>query len=172
MKFNKPAPQGEKSDKFLKIKDGETVKCVCLGEIYEYFIRWENGKSIIVSPGSLGAKVRYRVNVAIQDGHGFKAKILEFGRTIYDQLEMLNSTYGDITQLKIAIARKGEKLDTVYMVMPLPNEPLAPPILAKLKTLDLNVLDTASKKNAEKDAFDGSPFPEETFTENPEELPF
>lgn len=160
MKFTAHAKQdGPKGDKFLKVKDGESVKCVFRGEIFEYFVKWENGKSIIVGPNE--GKVRFRVNVAVPEGSAFKMKIFEFGRPVYDQLEMLNKNYGDVTKIKITIARKGEKLETTYMLMPLVHEPLAPPVMAKIEAIPLNNLGGNKKEEPKVDAFSDVPFPSE-----------
>ncbi len=146
MKFTSHQSQVQ-SDKFLKIKDGEVVKGVFRGEIFEYFVKWENGKGIVVGPNG-GGKIRFRVNIVIPDGATFKCKVFEFGMPVYDQMEMLNKAYGDLTKIKVAIARKGLALDTTYMLMPLVQEPLAPQVLAKIEAIPLNILDTQKKEEA------------------------
>lgn len=174
MKFQK-LEQHAGTDKFLKIKDGETVKVVFCGEIHEYYVKWDNGKSQIVGSGE-GGKIRFRVNVAVPEGAAIKMKIFEFGVPVYEQMGLLNKTYGDITKLKIAIIRRGEKLSTTYILLPLLNEPLAPPVLAKIESLDLHFLNAQKKSNEPAtDAFQDVPMPDpDSFVEEMDEpeIPF
>jgi hypothetical protein len=172
MKFRTlPESEGGGSDKFLKIKPNDNVKIVLRGEIYEYFVKWEGGKSIVVKENQ-GGKLRFRVNALLfdQEQKKFVAKIWEFGQAVYRQLADVNEEY-DLETTKIKVSRKGEGKETEYNVLPLLKEPLSDQVLKMINETPLNVLEKQGSKGATHDEseFLGEPPPE---FDDGEKLPF
>ncbi len=121
MKFHKleqSSGSGEGSKTFLTIKDGESVNAVFRGEIHEFYTKWIEGKSQLVGADDPEGKLRFRVNAIVKEGSQFVAKIWEFGRPVYDQLSEINAEY-PLETIKVKVSRRGVKLETTYMILPL-----------------------------------------------------
>lgn len=166
-----PENEGGGSDKFLKIKNGESIKVILRGEIYEYFVKWENGKSVVVAENQ-GGKLRFRINALLfdQEQKKFVAKIWEFGQAVYKQLASINEEYA-LEETKIKITRKGEGKETEYSILPLLKEPLSEQVMKMIEATELNILNKqGSPVNKSEDAseFFGPP-PE---MDDGEKLPF
>lgn len=140
MKFNKrevsSGGTSEGGNLFLKIKDGDKVNGVCMGEIYEFRTLWDNGKSTVVTEGG---KPRFRVNFIVYEDGKFVAKIWEFGVKVYNQLADLHDVYPlDVT--KVRISRTGSTKDnTSYQVLPLVSDKdkLTPAKLKEIEAVEL-----------------------------------
>lgn len=124
---------GHGSDKFLKLKDGESKEGVFRGEPFEYRVKW-NGS--IYAPDPAGS-FRYKLNFIVWDVDHFKALIWEFGQTIYDTLSEINVNM-PLENTKIKITRKGSGTDTTYIIIPL--GPVAKKGLELIAAVDLNIL--------------------------------
>jgi hypothetical protein len=135
---------GASSDKFLKLKDGESIIGVFRGEVYEFYQIWENGKSKVVDKGIQGAKSRFRLNFIDKD---LKAKVFEFGLTIYNQLADIADDY-NLEQTALKISRRGAGTDTVYMLIPAKEQPSAA-MMAKIQAVPLNILEHKDAKPSE-----------------------
>ena len=124
---------------YLRLKDGEAVNIIPRGEIHEFYsVFGARGEVTATTPG---AKLRFKMNVVVNEAGTLKAKILEFGMTIYDQLAEINKVC-DVTKTKIRMSRKGSgKSDTMYMLLPVVNEPISPKVLATIEAIPLNILD-------------------------------
>lgn len=147
MKFNKnhkvPAV---KSDKFLKFEDGETKHVVLAGEIFEFYMKWVNGKSVPSNPQDPDAKVRFKVNAIVSEEGKLIPKIWEFPLTVYNQLADINSEY-PLEETKLKVTRQGTGTDTVYHILPLLKEKVP----ASIKSIELNVLGNSKPKNPKHD---------------------
>ena len=143
---------------YLRLKDGEAVNIIPRGEIHEFYsVFGVRGEAQENTPG---AKLRFKMNVVINESGTLKAKLLEFGMTVYEQLSEINKVYGDVTKIKIRFSRKGStKSDTVYMLFPLPNEPISPAIMKTIEGLKLNPLGPLGEKKPQSppDSFDSFP---------------
>lgn len=114
------APEGSKN--FLKIKDGESVRGVFVGEFYHFYQKWMNGKSIICEEGDADGKVRFRCNfVTADERNELTAKIWEFPYSVYEQLKGINDDY-ELDKTKVKVTRSGTGTDTTYQVIPLAAE--------------------------------------------------
>ncbi len=160
---------------YLRLKDGEAVNIIPRGEIHEFYSVF--GTRGEVTSSTPGAKLRFKMNVIVNESGTLKAKILEFGMTIYDQLAEINKVC-DVTKTKIRLSRKGSgKSDTMYMLLPVVNEPISAKVMATIEAIPLNILD--GKKPAPK-SFDADGFPPDFggFGDSPtdesasDELPF
>lgn len=160
MKFEKrEIPEG-KGGLFLKFKDGESKVGVFRGEIYEFFQVWEGGKSLVVSSDHPGAKSRFRLNFVTKEEGEMKARIFEFGLTVYNMLAEISEDY-DLEQTAVKITRRGVGTDTTYMIMPAKQQPSAAQ-LKSIQAMDLAVLehkDGPKPPAAESEAQDDSELP-------------
>ncbi len=166
---------------YLRLKDGEAVNIIPRGEIYEFYSVF--GTRGEVTSSTPGAKLRFKMNVIVNESGTLKAKILEFGMTIYDQLAEINKVC-DVTKTKIRLSRKGSgKSDTMYMLLPVVNEPISAKVMATIEAIPLHVLNQARAKQGPSDVqaeskigWDAGGFPPD-FGDPPEEtdasdLPF
>ena len=122
MKFTKEPKTGEAgAGDFLKLKDGEFISGVFRGEPHEFYSKYNanNNTSFLVDENSPGARFRFRVNFVTRDKEtkDFKCLIWEQGATVYNLLKELNEEYG-LEKTVVKIKRKGEKLDTEYLIIP------------------------------------------------------
>lgn len=146
MKFQryetKPRAEGVKNTSYLKIAEGQPVIAVLRGELHTFFKRWHEGKSEVVVEGTPGGKRKFSVNAVIYENGGFVAKVWEFSGPVYDQLYEINEEY-PLSQIKIKITRKGQKLDTEYKILPLlkDEDKLTTEILNAINAVPLNILD-------------------------------
>lgn len=123
MKFTKrEIISGEASGRFIRLKDGESKVGVFRGEVFEFFQKWENGRSQVVDAGTPEAKSRFRLNFVTKEDGELKAKVFEFGLTIYNQLADLAEDY-DLEQTAVKISRRGTGTDTVYTIFPAKDQP-------------------------------------------------
>lgn len=145
MKFQKRDIQSGdgKNDKFLKLKDGESKNIILRGEVYEFWMKWVNGKSVTVQKQDPEAKSRFKINALIYEEGRFKATIWEFPVTVYNQLADVAAEY-PLERTKIKLSRQGTGTDTVYHILPLVSEKdkLSPQVLAQIEAVSLNILDT------------------------------
>lgn len=160
MKFTK-RDQGAAagSDKYLKLKDGESINGIFRGEIFEHFVKWEAGKSIDVGPDDPGAKIRFKLNFVTMIDGAFKAKIWDFPQAVYNQLGDLHEEY-PLETTKLKISRRGTGTDTVYSILPLLKEPIPPSIMKQIEAVPLNMLDTKPQVKKWDAGLDDVPMPE------------
>lgn len=154
--------QSSGSKNYVKLKDGESVRGVFIGDMFTFHIKWINGKSVESDNKDPDAKTRFKCNFAMVDDQGqLTAKVWEFAYSVFEQLKAINSEY-PLETTKVKISRMGTGTDTTYQILPLvsPKDLLTKPQLDAINALPLNPLD---KKAAgkEKPPFDPS-----------EELPF
>lgn len=149
---------------FLKIADGESVSGVFVGDIYEFYTKWVNGKSLVTNAEDPDGKIRFRCNFITAE-HTSAApvvKIWEFPLMIYNQLKEINEEY-PLEETKVKVTRKGLGTNTEYTIMPLVGgkNSLKPEQVAILKQIPLLKL--------EKKASGGLPPPSgDTSENNPE----
>lgn len=140
MKFDEPK-QETSGGLFIKLKDGDSVSGVIAGEELVKYKKWENGKTTECDPEDERASFRFIVNMIVNENGGYKAKLLEQGRKVYDQLRELHESGYDLERTTIKITRKGSGLnDTTYTVLPVPNGTLNDKQLESLKEVKLNEL--------------------------------
>lgn len=146
---------------YLKLKDGESKIGVFRGEPYEFRIKWENNKSVVVEETDPNNFNRFKLNFITQENGVFVAKVWEFGLTVYDQLSEINTEY-PLERTKVKVSRKGTGTDTTYNILPMLKEPIPPTTLAQIESVQLNMLDKAHSK----------PKTEETPWPSSDEIPF
>lgn len=125
---------------FIKLKDGEDVRGICRGDIFEQWVIWENRVKTVVEEGTPGAKFNFKVNFIVKEGTSYVAKILEGGAQIYKQLAALSKEW-ELEETVIVIRRDGVELNTEYTVMPAPpKQQVTKEALEFIKEIDLNDL--------------------------------
>lgn len=148
MKFTKrdlkKGSGGGASALFLKFEDGETKTGVCRGEIYEFYQKWDGGRSHLVSPTDPEGKSRFRVNLVVQDGGKFIPMIFEFGLTVYNQLADIHEECS-LPETKIKITRRGKGMETEWSILPVMKEPLSEKQLKEIAAVPLNILEHNSR---------------------------
>lgn len=142
MKF-RDLPENNGSKNFIKLKDQEAIEGICMGDLHEFSIIWENGKSRVVPEGTPKSSFRFRVNFIVKEGTTYVAKVLEQSATVYRQLAELDAEYG-LDTIVVKIKRNGTGTDTAYTIMPMVKKPLTKEVLDHLKTIPLNDLSTDS----------------------------
>lgn len=134
---------GEASNRFLKIQDGEKVDLVLAGDMHSFFQKGFGLTSEIVGPDE-GGKERYRHNVIVKDGASYIAKIWEFGPKIYDEISALEVAGWDLDKTQLTLSRKGSKKeDTKYTLTPSPK-PIPAATLKELGKVELHSLEHRS----------------------------
>jgi hypothetical protein len=124
---------------FLKFKDGDSKVGILRGEIYEFFQYWDNGKSHVVDADHPQGKSRFRLNFVTKEDGELKAKIFEFGLTVYNQLADISDDY-EIDKTAVKITRRGTGTDTVYMIIPSKEQPNAQQLKA-IEAVPLNIVE-------------------------------
>lgn len=145
MNFRKDIPEGGGGSKnFLKLKDKESVVGIFMGELHEFSVTWEGGKSSIVPEGTPNSKFRFRVNVVIKEGAVYVPKIFEQGLMVYKSLAELHEEY-NLQSIAVKITRNGTGTDTTYSLLPLLKQAPTKETLAHLKTIELLPLVSTNK---------------------------
>lgn len=162
------APEGA-SKNFLKLKDGESVKGVFIGEIHTFHTKWINGKSVTTDNKDPDGKVRFRNNIVMIDPqtNELLVKIWEFPWSVFKLIKDINSEY-PLETIKIKITRDGTGMDTTYSVLPLvgPKDFLSKEKIEAINNLPLHQLEKkASKNQAPSDS-------QELYDSSGSELPF
>lgn len=139
MKFDEPIK--EQGGVFVQLKGGDSVVGIVTGDEVICYKKWVDGKSIECAPDDDGARFRFSVNMLVEEGGKWKAKILEQGVGIYEDLRTLSEAGYDLERTKIRISREGSGFnDTKYTVLPAPNGTLSDGQLEELSGIELNAL--------------------------------
>lgn len=152
MSWSKIDNAKEASGLFIKLKSGDSIDGVFVGEPYCYYqVFGEKAEHIDSVPGS---SFRFKINVAVAQNGGFTMKILNGGLRMAKSIRKLTSKVG-FEQL-FQIEREGSgKDDTVYHIIPLGKlTPQQVEMVKKLKKLDLASQPTSSTPSFEPPPFD------------------
>jgi len=146
MKFTKRTQPGQgQPTNYLKLKNGESKTGVLQGEIHEFFVKWLEGKSKVVTKDTPEAKSRFKINfISHDDNKQLKAFVWEFGIIIYNKLAAISEDF-DLSKTTIKIKREGTGTDTEYHIVPL--GPVSN--LDAVKAVELNILDTKKPQKGE-----------------------
>lgn len=150
MKFKRDLPESGGKN-YLKLKSGESITGIFMGEPYEFYSLWEQGKPREVPAGTPGAGFRFRINFVVKEGGVYVPKIFEQGVTVYKQLDEINTEYPLETTV-IKISRSGSSIsDTTYSLLPLLNKPIDAQTMAHLRTIELHDLGTKKSDYRQED---------------------
>lgn len=150
-----PTKGDGKVGRWLHLKDGESAKGVFRGEAYEFFIKWDGGKSSEVTSGTPGASSRFRLNFVTKIEGKYTAVTWEFGITVYNQLADLNELYPLETSVVVVSRQGATKDDTRYTILPVPGAQLHGEQLKQIESVELNILQGKPKELAD-DQWDNS----------------
>lgn len=126
MKFK---PRQTDSRAYVKLKDGESITGIFVGEPFTYRQHWSEGKAQpckgegcdSCASGSKGS-FRFRINLIVKEGENYIAKILEQGARFYDAITSLEESGYALEDHLMKISRRGSTMnDTTYSVLPVPN---------------------------------------------------
>lgn len=137
-----PREQESKSGgRFLDIKDQDTVRGVFRGKPYEFFGKFEGGRTVQCNEDDPAAKWKFRINFIINENGAYVAKIWEKGWKVYKQLKALNKEY-PLESTFVSISRSGSEInDTVYTILPARESKVEHDVekqLAAVKLLELS----------------------------------
>lgn len=136
MKFRTDLPENGGSKNFLKLKDKESVSGIFRGELFDFFVLWENGKTKVVTEDTPDAKFRFRVNFVMKDGAVYIPKVFEQGANVYRQLAELHEEY-DLENTVVKITRNGIGTETTYSLMPLLKQTISKEAMAFIESIQL-----------------------------------
>lgn len=140
---------GVGKDDFVKLKDGDSVKGVFVGDpVHWYQIFNPGGRPTVVPQFTKGGSFRFRINLVVVENGTYVAKVFEQGKTVWDALNSLEEDY-KFENFVMKISRKGStKDDTVYSVIPAPGGELTPEQKAKIAAVKLHPLKAPSIQEA------------------------
>lgn len=141
-------PESKGNGNFLRLKDGEAVQGTFVGDPFEFYSKWENGKSHVCPEGEDGARFRFRINFVLRENGALVSKIWEQGPTVYRALKDLHQEY-NLEETIVNVKRTGSDMNnTVYTVMPAKKSQLAPEMVAQVKAVPLQDLARGLKDEA------------------------
>lgn len=138
----------EGGGRFLKLKDGEKVVGVFVGEPVTLYKKYQDKTEY--SEWAPDRNFKFKLNFLIKENGVWVAKIFEQGKTVLHSIVAVKNKYG--LECLFEISRKGSgKDDTVYHI--LFEEKLSPGAKEEIKKVKLNDLKAPSRE-AEGSEFD------------------
>lgn len=157
---------------FLKLKDGDKIRGVFMGNPDILKIHWPKGENSSLCTGKDQcalcksgdkSKFRFRINFVTKVDEVWVAKVWEQGYGIYLDLKEMHENDYPLNSTLVTLHREGEDKDTRYRIMPVKdNGGLKPANFATLAKIPLNKLTEEPTEDA------GAKQP--TFTED--DIPF
>ena len=118
-------PENENKKKgssiFIKMKSGDSVTGVLVGEPKIFYCEWVNGKPSKSEIEFQGSKRRFLSNFAVVENGTFVMKVFENSDNVYKKIAKLNAGGYELSETLLTITRDGERLDTEYSVLPSPH---------------------------------------------------
>lgn len=157
MKFKEKVSGGKN---FLRLKSGESVRGVFIGEPHEFKQHWINKKGVLCKGEGCElckegpkSKFRFRINLIINENGAYVSKIFEQGYTVYDALRSLNEEW-PLEDHLVKITRNGSGTDTSYAVVPQAQGKLSEERKKQIQDVKLHDLEglKASEPELENDA--------------------
>lgn len=158
MKFPK-LPDSVDASQFLRLKDGQSVVGVFVGDPYPFYAHWVNQKpvtcegehcNICKAGGKRG--YRFKANFVTRDPQSgvLVAKIFEGTITTLKAMESFDAEH-PLEDTLVKLSRKGAgPKDTVYILLPqLPDYKLSSEKKAQIAKVRLHVFDEAEGSGAE-----------------------
>lgn len=138
---------------FLKLKDGDKVSGVFMGDPAIFRQHWISGRSHLCTGKSEcehckagdKAKFRFRINFITKVDGVWLAKVFENGYGVYLDLKEMHESSYDLPTTLVILSRAGEKTETKYRVLPAKNNGgLTAENFKKLAAIPLNELSEKS----------------------------
>jgi hypothetical protein len=154
---NSKSGSGPSSGLFIKLKGGEKVQGVFMGDPHIFRVHWVGGRSSLCQgkescencKAGDKAKFRFRLNFLTKVDAVWQAKVFEQSYSTYLELkEMHESAYSLPTTL-VTVSRTGEGTETRYRVLPVKdNGGLKAEHFKKLALIPLNELSDKADEEA------------------------
>ncbi len=139
--------KGSASEDYIRLKDGESVEGVFVGEPYFYYGAFKDRTEY--PEWQEGLSFKFKINFVTHDNGQLVPKIVQGGRRLANAIVTVKEEYGLDNVFKIARAGSG-KDDTTYAVLFKGKIPDA--IKAKLKDVELKKLQF-KKAETEEESF-------------------
>lgn len=168
---NKGSNGGPSGGTFLKLKDGEKIQGVFMGDPHPFRQHWVGGRSYVCvgkaecehCKAGDKSKFRFRINFLTKVDGVWTAKVYENGYGMYLDLKEMHEDSYELPTTLVSLSRAGEGTETKYRVMPVrDNGGMKAADFKRLAGIPLNALsDKAEEAEApelEQDANDDLPF--------------
>ena len=133
-------PKESGSSLYVKLKGGESVTGVLLGDPRVFYVKWDAGKPTVSSEQDPDAKFRFRVNFAVKHEGKWVPKIYEGGKTIFNAAKKLKNVGYKLNETVVDLSREGTSLqDTEWSLLATPIK-LTEEDVTNLDKLQLNDL--------------------------------
>lgn len=143
MKF--PEINDDKGGKFIKMKSGERIVGLFVGDPFTFDQHWVEGKGATCAGANCafckaGEKVstRFQINFMTQEDGVWVAKIFEQGKKTMKTLSAFHAEY-DLEKTLVTVTKQGERMTTVYNLLPAKTN-LTDAELKKVSAIPLNRL--------------------------------
>ncbi len=144
----------------VKLKSGESIKGVFMGDTHEFKQHWKDGKPSLC-PGETDcekcangdkAKFRFSLNLIIKENGTYVAKVFEQGWKVFLDLKALHEGGYHLEQYLMKITRNGSTMnDTTYSIVPVPDGKLTAAQLKEVAAVKLiQLIDEPKNKDIEK----------------------
>lgn len=147
--FKTNVKSGRGNQNVIRLKDGESVQGLLMGETYE----WER-----VFRAGEKPKFKFRVNIITKVNGQMDSRIIEGGPKLYGQLRELTESGWNLEEAFVQIKRTGSgQQDTVYTASVLPVKP-TPESIAAAKKIPLKDLTEGAGSGAPREPESDCPF--------------
>lgn len=143
----------------IKLKSGESIKGVFMGDTYEFKQHWKDSKPSLC-PGETEcsrcasgekASFRFQLNLIVKENDTYVAKVFEQGWKVFLDLKALHEGGYDLEKYLVKITRNGSTMnDTTYSIVPVPNGLLTAAQLKEIASVKLISLTNEVPKEASK----------------------
>lgn len=144
---------------FLKLKDGEKVKGIFVGDPQIFRLHWPKGENSSPCAGKETCakckagdkpKFRFRINFLTKADDAWVAKVWEQSYGIYLDLKEMHENAYPLPTTLVTVSRTGENQETRYRIMPVKdNGGMTPKHFETLAKIPLNKLSGESSTASE-----------------------
>lgn len=131
--------------KYVKMKSGDRIVGLFVGDPVLFDQHWVDGKSSVCSGAGCthckaGEKpsTRFQINFLTQEEGVWMAKVFEQGKKTMKTLESFHKEY-DLEKTLVTVTKQGERMTTVYSLLPAKTN-LSEAELKKVRAIPLNKL--------------------------------
>lgn len=128
-------PKATRPSAFIDFKQGPVIGVV-MGKPITTTCDFVGGRYVFSPTG----KMRFKVNMIVEEGNALVSKILEGPYGLYSQLKTLQDSGYQLAATKIKITRTKSEKSTTYTVMPMPNGIVTETELANYEAVPLKEL--------------------------------
>lgn len=129
-------PKATRPSAFVDFKSGDPVVGVVMGKPITTTCDFVGGRYVFSPTG----KMRFKVNIIVEENGALVSKILEGPYGLYSQLKALQDSGYQLPVTKIKITRTKTAQATTYTVLPMPNGIVTETELANYEAVPLKEL--------------------------------